>query len=99
LAEEHGHELTSARKAQSMAFSSSFLDRLVKLGPRKQLEKLTKYATKSIHHRPSFCDEGFLAEITLLQKLIGAYQEDCHPFFLQTGDDPKYLCHYNWSQS
>jgi hypothetical protein len=37
LAEEHGHELTPTRKAPSMTFSSGFLDRLLKLGPRKQL--------------------------------------------------------------
>jgi hypothetical protein len=54
LAEEHGHELTPARKAPSMAFSSGFLDRLLKLSPRKQLQKLAEYATKSVHRRPSF---------------------------------------------
>ena len=63
LTEKHGHKLIPARISFRMAFSMSPRNKILKLDARKQLQQLAKYATKSIHRRPSFCDETFLAEI------------------------------------
>jgi hypothetical protein len=60
LAEEHGDKLVPTRISFNMTFCLSDGDQMLKLHPRKQLQQLAKYATKSIHKWPSFkCGIGF----------------------------------------
>jgi hypothetical protein len=64
LAEEHRYKLIPTRKPFGMAFCLRDRYQLLELQSRKQLQQLTKYATKSIHKWPSFiCEIGFADSI------------------------------------
>jgi hypothetical protein len=64
LAKQHGHKLSPTTKSFGMTFCLGDPDQMLKLQTRKQLQQLAKYATKSIHKRPSFkCEIGLADSI------------------------------------
>ncbi len=52
LAEHHRDKLIPTAKAAGMSLGFSFLNQQLKVGARKELEKLTEHARESIHVGP-----------------------------------------------